>query len=213
MARSPSKARHPWGGSPAIVPSDRAASDAPSAADGNVRDVAREALQGCHGFGAVMRKHTAEPVRESFHMIDVEPGHLAVLLHGLTLFKRSQQVRPLVELGQDDDQGTFVSGVVGEPLELANPRRGLVQDRFLTAQPVVAAGRCVRVPAAVASRRETACPGSGRRGTGWPESAPGDESPGWPSCPGPVENVPPRCRKGKASRESSADRAPWGWPA
>ena len=85
-------------------------------------------------------------------MIDVEPGHLAVLLHGLTFFKRSQQVRPLVELGQDDDQGTFVPGVVGEPLELANPRRGLVQDRFLTAQPVVAARRSVRVPPAVASR-------------------------------------------------------------
>ena len=34
-------------------------------ADGNVRDVAREALQGCHGFGTVMREHAAEAAQRA----------------------------------------------------------------------------------------------------------------------------------------------------
>ena len=57
-------------------------------------------------------------------------------------------MRPLVELGQDDDHGPFVLAAVRQPCVTANSRGRFVEDRLLAAQPGGALGRSPRLRAA-----------------------------------------------------------------
>ncbi len=175
-------------------------------ADGDVGDVLGERLGRGHGLGAILQQDLAQPGGGLLDLLDVDAGHIPLgLARDRRPRSRPSRCGPLVELGDDDDQGAFVLGPLRQPRMPPDPRRRLVEDGLLAAQQPAALRRAWRV-AGSTDRAEPLDLASGRTKTGSPATAPGAASPGSRPCPVPAGSARRRCRRGRASATAAPGR-------
>src|SRR5207247_1752370 len=70
-------------------------------ADGDIRDVFRKGLSRGHGLRTILQKNLAEAVGSPLDLLNVDAGQVPLRSPGIALVVGAEQVRPLVELGED----------------------------------------------------------------------------------------------------------------